>query len=203
MYSTGPYQFVLDTTETIVSDQDYDFNLFSRDAAFSAQYNRPDRLNVYWLNSLCSSSGGCYCGYAYYPWYSLRQTALLNANCGTNILAHEVGHNLGLLHTHETSSGTELASESNCGTAGDQVCDTAADPNLSGKVNNKCQYTGSDKDPSGASYSPPVNNVMSYTSDSCRTEFTNGQWDRSINYPNEIASVFVDLTMDVSTENLT
>jgi hypothetical protein len=125
----------------------------------------------------------------------------LNANCDTNILAHEVGHNLGLLHTHETSSGFEYVDETNCATAGDAVCDTAADPNLSGKVNSKCEYIATNKDPNGQYYNPPVNNVMSYTVDSCRKVFTSQQWDRSVLFPADISAVFVDMTMDLSTEN--
>ncbi len=42
-------------------------------------------------------------------------------------IAHEMGHYFGLLHTHETANGTELVNGTNCGTAGDLLCDTPAD----------------------------------------------------------------------------
>ncbi len=59
----------------------------------------------------------------------------------------------------------------NCFTAGDLVCDTAADPQLIAgtNVNAFCVYTETD------GYNPPTRNIMSYSFDICRDEFTNGQ----------------------------
>lgn len=87
-------------------------------------------------------------------------------------LSHELGHKLGLLHTH--AFGDELVDGSNSYEAGDRIHDTPADPKLSGKVNN-CSYTGHDVDVNGDNYNPDVNNIMSYSSSNCRTEFTYGQ----------------------------
>ena len=65
------------------------------------------------------------------------------ANNGST-LPHEVGHFYGLPHTHD--QGNELVNGSNCATAGDNFCDTPADPNLSGVVNSSCVYTGTATD---------------------------------------------------------
>ncbi|MEL6987752.1 MAG: M43 family zinc metalloprotease, partial [Bacteroidota bacterium] len=88
-------------------------------------------------------------------------------------LAHEVGHCLGLYHTHQ---GNATADNANCSSTGDVVCDTPADPQLSGSnVNGSCVYTGSSTDPNGDPYNPDVTNTMSYAPYSCRGAFTNGQ----------------------------
>ncbi|WP_246205892.1 M43 family zinc metalloprotease, partial [Fulvivirga aurantia] len=86
-----------------------------------------------------------------------------------------------MFHTHgKTNTGTtdELVNGSNCTTAGDEICDTPADPNLSGKVNGSCQYTGNLKDANGDFYNPSVPNIMSYAPGSCRNVFSQGQYDR-------------------------
>ncbi len=55
-----------------------------------------------------------------------------------NVLAHEMGHSLGLRHTHGPSNGdktTELLIRrgGNCSSEGDSFCDTPADPNEWGR----------------------------------------------------------------------
>ncbi len=84
--------------------------------------------------------------------------------------AHEMGHALGLFHTHETERfGAENIDGSNCFTAGDKICDTPADPNLINKVDPACLYTW------GNGYNPLTDNIMSYSRESCKNSFTNGQ----------------------------
>jgi hypothetical protein len=88
----------------------------------------------------------------------------------TSTSPHELGHCLNLLHTHETARGVEAINGSNCSTAGDLVCDTPADPRLgTNNVNGNCEYFG------GNGFNPLTNNIMSYSRDLCRDEFTNGQ----------------------------
>ena len=72
MYKNSPYQFVMDTTEIIVSDVYYNYPLFQKESEITATYNKWDKINVYWSNSLCTSGNECYCGYAYYPWSSIK-----------------------------------------------------------------------------------------------------------------------------------
>lgn len=97
---------------------------------------------------------------------------------GTSVLSHEIGHTLGLYHTHSGSGCYDYANcsenidGSNCSTCGDQVCDTPADPCLSGKVTTGCVYIGDSR------YTPDVNNIMSYAPPSCLTRFSNEQIER-------------------------
>lgn len=133
LYDQWNYKFILAPTQTIQSADYFNYNhLWMQDDHFKNTWNRDDAFNTYWFNNLCTETSGCYCGYAFYPWFYLSRTAFLNGHCLGNVFAHEVGHNLGLLHTHENPPA-ELVSEENCADSGDQVCDTAADPNIASK----------------------------------------------------------------------
>ena len=98
-------------------------------------------------------------------------------------LAHEVGHYLDLYHTHETYYGDECPDGSNCGSAGDKLCDTPADPKLTGRVYSNCVYDNSAATPAGCSgsYDPMVENHMSYAPPSCRSTFTPLQKEKMLN----------------------
>ena len=118
-------------------------------------------------------------------------------------LAHEMGHCLGLYHTHETAFGTELVSGTNCSTAGDLICDTPADPLInSTNVNGTtCVYFGTETDPSGASYSPDVTNNMSYSPFDCRSLFTTGQRSRMYANLSDAAGVLANVQVTNSVLN--
>lgn len=94
---------------------------------------------------------------------------------GTSVLSHEFGHCLGLFHTHsgrgcnDYANCSENINGSNCSTCGDLVCDTPADPCLSGNVDINCNYIG---DPS---FSPDVHNLLSYSPPLCLSHLTVGQ----------------------------
>jgi hypothetical protein len=95
------------------------------------------------------------------------------------VLAHEMGHCLGLYHTFETANGAELVNGSNCTTAGDLVCDTPAEsPSYNFKENAACQWTTQFRDPNGATYAPLTNDIMDYIRPSCMRFFTVGQGTR-------------------------
>jgi len=75
----------------------------------------------------------------------------------TMVLDHELGHVLGLYHTHDTfETSPELVDGSNCLIAGDLICDTPADPDLSlpGMMAANCVYIGTVQDANGQNYSP-------------------------------------------------
>lgn len=94
-------------------------------------------------------------------------------------LTHEMGHCLYLLHTHDAFACFELVNGSNCSTCGDLVCDTPADPLLSGanKVDANCNYIGTAVDANGDPYHPDTHNWMSYALN-CRNRFSAGQIER-------------------------
>lgn len=172
--------FLFGDIDYIPSDEYFDYDADQEDAVASKR-DVPNTINIYFANSL-TSSGSALCGYAYFPGNPDR--IFMDNGCTTNgtTLSHEVGHYLTLYHTHgKTNNGTtdELVDGSNCTTAGDEICDTAADPNLSGKVNSSCQYTSNERDSNGDLFQPNTENIMSYAPQSCRRLFTSGQYDRA------------------------
>lgn len=141
----------------------------------------PGTINIYFVNS------APYCGISSFTFSSVQGIVMHNGctpRAGNHsTFSHELGHYFDLFHTHETAAGgRECTSGSNCAVAGDNVCDTPADPGLSGAVNPSCVYTGSASGPCAGDppYNPPTRNYMSYSRASCRTEFTPGQYARAL-----------------------
>ncbi len=99
-------------------------------------------------------------------------------NSGT--VTHELGHVFGLAHTFGSGdviaaaqgepfdASTELVDGSNCETAGDQVCDTPADPYIPNDPNGtvwidtNCVYVYDGRDTNGDYYEPDIDNIMAY-----------------------------------------
>ena len=107
----------------------------------------------------------------------------MDNSCALNgsTLTHELGHYFSLYHTHgSTNNGTttELVNGSNCTTNGDELCDTPADPNLSGVVNLNCEYTDTITDFNGDVYMPDTSNIMSYSLKVCRNSLSSEQYNR-------------------------
>ncbi len=160
----------------------YDFTI-SEEADLRAAYNVDNVINIYFANEVTNSNNAGLCGYAYFP--GGPEVIMMNNNCALNgsTLSHEMGHFLGLSHTHGNSNSTltdELVNGSNCETAGDFICDTPADPQLSGStVTTACNYIGVEFDANGDLFQPNPLNIMSYSRKSCRTEFSTGQYARA------------------------
>ncbi|EDP95958.1 zinc-dependent metalloprotease family protein [Kordia algicida OT-1] len=98
-----------------------------------------------------------------------------NRHLEASTVSHEVGHSLGLYHTHKEDFGLECADFSNGYTTGDLVIDTPADITFLPTTNiENCVYT---VDPTFADlcdntpYDPSLQNIMSYYG-SCRTGFS-------------------------------
>ncbi|MFC2175584.1 PKD domain-containing protein [Bacteroidota bacterium] len=163
----------------IDSDTYYDYDRTEMDA-LDAAHSVANVVNVYIAFS-ATSGGSSICGHAQFP--GGLDFVMLEIDCFKNgsTLAHEVGHYLGLLHTHETAYGAEAVDGSDCLVDGDLLCDTPADPNLSGVVDPEgCGYIGVATDENGDTYAPSVTNVMSYATRACRYEMTEDQLDKML-----------------------
>lgn len=180
-YGCTDISFVQRGNLNFIDDTDnYAFNS-SNENAFASRFDIPKVINLYFFGSLVSG-GSPLCGYTRFP--PSQDRVFLAYSCvtgGNTTLEHELGHYFTLFHTHgTTNTGTtdELVDGSNCATAGNRLCDTPADPNLSGKVNSSCQYTGTATDANGQQYNPDVRNVMAYSLDKCGPFMSEGQCDR-------------------------
>ncbi len=159
----------------IDSDQFFSFTQ-QEEGAMAGPNDVPRVINVYFPNDMPGL-----CGYTRFPPSTDRIFVAAGCTSSPSTFLHEFGHYFSLFHTHgKTNNGTtdELVARVNCDRLGDNICDTPADPNLAGKVGSGCQYGGSDTDAQGEPFTPMVNNIMSYAPSSCRTDFTNGQYER-------------------------
>ena len=156
-------------------------------------------MNQYYINVF--PPGFLSLGYAYYPTDEVVSTRSVILTYGSNsqgldlgnqVIPHELGHNFGLFHTFGfPGSGTSPTDElvtrgagANCTTAGDQICDTPADPYYTPGakltyVNGCPQYdlNSTARDANGEAYSPSITNIMSYYFP-CTQDFTPGQYER-------------------------
>ncbi|MEQ9403063.1 MAG: T9SS type A sorting domain-containing protein [Cyclobacteriaceae bacterium] len=182
-YINAGIEFIIfDEIDYIDSDVYFDFDSNYEDE-MAGPRDVKNTINIYFVNDLVSGSTPL-CGYAYFPGNQGHEDRILMAlSCtvsGTT-LPHELGHYFTLYHTHgRTNTGTtdELVNGSNCTTAGDDLCDTSADPNLSGVVDANCVYTGTARDANGELFRPDPANIMSYSRDACQRLFSPQQYER-------------------------
>lgn len=176
-YQCGPEEYI---------DDSYFLNLsYASEDTLEDTYNEANVINIYFAPTVRNGSGNTICGFANFPWSS-DDLIVMDNSCATNssTLAHEIGHYFGVYHTHSSVGGNELVARTNCSTTGDQLCDTPADPSLSGNVDFLCAYTGTGTDANGDTYTPSTSNIMSYSRKSCRTNFTAEQGARMNFYLN-------------------
>lgn len=154
----------------------------SEENALLNTFFKPKALNIYFVDEI-TRNGAPLCGYAYYPHNSKFPNGagmlIMDRSCGVKTFIHEVGHALNLRHTHNTYGGKEFVTRDvylrNCFQKGDGFCDTPADPNIYGKVDYACKYTGNARDPRGQRFTPKTGNHMSYSLHHCRNKFTRQQ----------------------------
>lgn len=87
---------------------------------------------------------------------------------GSNTVTHEIGHCLGLYHTHGRGEGYN---------DGDFVCDTPETPNISKYIDYNC-FPKRLEELTEKEAEIIINNYMSYVNHSCRKEFTKDQIDK-------------------------
>ena len=173
-FASAGIQFRLQDTDFIDNDFYYDGMNDEKAERLFAVNAHSDAIDIYVLGE---STVWEYAGLAKSV---LSKSFIVQGNYYNNtvILAHEMGHCLGLYHTHhgtvkekgDAIQCPELADGSNSTTCGDYVSDTPADPNKwSG-----CSYIGPTFDISKHRYTPDPSNYMSYA-DGCRTRFSSGQ----------------------------
>jgi len=201
-YSNSNIEFFFNSDiNYIPNSEEYDWT--GSEGAVAASNDVGGVINIYFFNSI-NSNGTPLCGYTRFPPSSDRVFVRYDCVIGGTTLEHELGHYFTLYHTHgTTNTGTtdELVDGSNCSSAGDRLCDTPADPNLSGNVNN-CIYIGTATDANGDLYNPQVENIMSYAPDECTDLFTAGQYDR-IRNGFENGRVYLNWISDDFTANFT
>jgi hypothetical protein len=141
----------------------------------------PAAINVYYAPNLTGL-----CGISSFTFSSVQGIVMDNDCSGVpsnpSTMPHEIGHYFNLYHTHETAFGAELVNGSNCGSAGDLLCDTPADPNLFDSVTYpSCFWGGSATDANGDLYDPDEHQIMSYTTPLCADIFSPQSETRAVN----------------------
>ena len=142
-------------------------------------------LNIYVTNPN-TYMGGTLLGWATFPWelagnqlmdgvvmnnIALNNGGTTSYNAG-DVVAHEVGHWLGLYHTFQGGCTGSTGYDGTTG-LGDLVADTAPEAsNASGCPAGRDTCAGGGVD--------PIDNYMDYSSNQCQVRFTSGQNDRMV-----------------------
>ena len=180
LYANTGIEFYQPSAFEFVDSDDF-FNLdSSEEQALALTRDKNGLINVY-ISGTLTSGDTPLCGYTRFPPSPDRVFVAQGCADDVSTFAHELGHYFTLFHTHgKTNTGTtdEFVNGTNCMTAGDDICDTPADPNLTGLVNNACDYIGSLTDANGELFTPNPRNIMAYSIDACQTLFTAGQYSR-------------------------
>jgi len=192
--------YIYDDQYLVVSDNNYKNK--DNDTKLRRSYYNPKTINIYFVQ-IPVKGVDTVGGYAAFPEVvsngeNHEDFIVLGIyNDLPKVFAHEMGHYLGLYHTHHPyrydgsvgdPSLLEFVDGSNCETAGDLICDTPPEPNLSSLF--VCEGISAKNlfppvDPNGDYYVPNPGNVMSYSPSGCIWGFTEGQYQRMVMIYNE------------------
>ncbi len=164
-------EFVAARFNFIDNDNFYNYTNDAETQELALKNNEPGYINMYFY----PNTQGSWASFPDLDWDFVAMSYDHTKDPST--MAHELGHYLNLLHTHETYRGAETVAQTNCFERGDFLCDTPADPDLTNRVNSSCNYqpTGRVEDSNNTPYNPLTNNIMSYAPASCATSFTTHQ----------------------------
>ena len=192
-------EFEADDSIYVLANPRFDLMGSTAELEENAKLNaKPNRINLFIIDGFDKDLEGA----AGIAGGNYMHIASGSANAGT--IAHETGHIFSLEHTFGTGdvlaaaagepfeSTDELVDGSNCGSAGDFVCDTPADPYIfpSGDETEpvtyfeNCIFVYDSLDANGHYYDPHPGNIMSYYSSTdcpCSSFLTDGQLRRVAN----------------------
>ncbi|MBX2815767.1 MAG: zinc-dependent metalloprotease [Saprospiraceae bacterium] len=210
---TGLQFFFCGAPRTVRATRDtYSYDQASRE--LNRKHHVDNTINIFYLDDIGDSQLSiAACGISTFPFNSTPgdRFIIMSKDCSTNgsTLAHEVGHLFGLFHTHETFFGREFVNGSNCATAGDQLCDTPADPNLGGAPLQGCSFVSQVVDGNGDLFSPDPSNLMSYAPQRCRQRFSDDQaalmnfwYEEELDYLLQDCDFFPDFGLSSRTNSL-
>lgn len=169
---------------------------FNEWEAMQVKYHQHNRINLFLVNRVTWSDD--ICGFATYEGIAEMETGgiLLNKFCSISNfkgLPHLMGHYFGLYHTSR-GGGSEHANGDNCETAGDEICDTPADPYLLSDDlleyidPENCRFIYPGYDGNGQFYLTHTSNIMSFYPQACQCGFTHGQFERMAEFYRNAAS---------------
>ena len=188
-YKNSMLEFYVCSTIEFINDKRFsNFEATEEEGALTL-HDVPRMINIYFVDTLLTNNNEI-CGYAYMSGGPLE--VFINNTCAIsgNTVVHEIGHVFSLIHTHGSNNSEltkELVDGSNCLDAGDFICDTPADPNLSDKTTyysqqDSCAYTGTVTDANADPFSPMINNIMAYVPSVCKPDtLTPQQYQRVYN----------------------
>ncbi|MCH2046436.1 MAG: DUF4384 domain-containing protein [Saprospiraceae bacterium] len=146
-------------------------------------YELPTVLNIYVVGKI-KTERNTYNGYTYLPSEKPKNRIFITIKGVENgvSLLRQIGHYFSLYPTHGPNEGQrteESVDGQNCATAGDEICDTPADPRLDLRsIDSRCGFIGKQKDGNHKFYRPHTDNIMSDNPKDCRNRFTPEQYKR-------------------------